>query len=67
MAQPRIPAWDTPGLPAAAPEGFQDRVPDRSTLHQISMLGGLHILGRRHHPLWEQDKAPPGRRPCPLV
>jgi hypothetical protein len=42
-AQPRNSAWDMLGLPAGALGGLQDRVPGRSTLHQISMLGGVHI------------------------
>jgi hypothetical protein len=43
MTQPHNPGWDTPKLPAAAPRGFQYWVAGRSTLHQISTPGGLHI------------------------
>jgi hypothetical protein len=45
MAQPRNLAWDTPELLATVLVGFRYQVLERSTLHQISMLGGFTSPG----------------------
>jgi hypothetical protein len=64
MAQPHNPAWDTPGLPTAAPGGFQyqdRRYPDDQHSIEYLIPGASHPSERHHRPLQRWDRTVPGK------